>query len=575
MRYDKYDDYQMVLDAVFCNILIFDADGQFTYYNQAAGVLFRELGVDLDEVLYTRFSRFSDAVAEKVNPVNGKGRYLIDLDAHHIVCNVQPLVRDGKRQGTIFILHESMQSNCIMQELDVTNGLLQEINIFVESSHDGFMVTDHKGVIIRVNAAFEKAFSVTRQNVVGRTVNDLVEDGVYSESAVLKVLEERAAATVSVNKGEKNFIATGTPVFDVVGNLSSVVVNVRDITELNDLQTRLAHQRMVAEGYVRELACMQQKGGERWIVHSKVMQTIMDTVKTIAQVDSTILVTGESGTGKEVVVNQIHQISNRRDKPMIKINCGAIPGTLFESELFGYEEGAFTGARRKGKAGFFELANGGILFLDEIGELDMNLQVKLLRVIQEGEVTRIGGTQTNHVDVRIIAATNKDLWQQVQDGKFRQDLYYRLNVINIEVPPLRERKDDIIPLALYFLEKYNKKYGKQKELSMALGKVLMALEWPGNIRELENMIENMVVLVQGNLLGPGDLPLRYRQPIVEEECAQVFVQGILPMKEAVRQTESQLIRNAQEKYTTTRELARALGVDQSTICRKMEKLFEQ
>lgn len=571
------DGYRAILDTIFCSILVFDGNGQLIHCNCAARNFFHGLGIDPERAYFTRFEAFSEPMAERVDLISGKGRYIIELEGRQVVCNVHPWVIDGVRRGTIFILHESMHSNCIMQELDVTNSLLQEINIFVESSHDGILVTDSQGVVIRVNAAFERAFSVLRREVIGRNVTELIAEGLYLDSAALKVLETRETATVVLKQKGKRLIATGTPAFDICGSFTSVVVNIRDITELNDLQSRLEHQRMVAEGYIRELTFIQSQNapGADFVVHSKEMQHIMDTIKTISQVDSTLLITGESGTGKEVIVNQVHRSSNRRDKPIIKINCGAIPASLFESELFGYEDGAFTGARRRGKAGFFELANEGTLFLDEIGELDLDLQVKLLRVIQEGEVTRIGGTKTLHVDVRIIAATNRDLWQQVQEGKFRQDLYYRLNVINIEVPPLRERRDDVIPLAVHFIEKYNQKYSKHKELSMELGKILRSLDWLGNIRELENLIENMVVLVQRDVLYPEDLPPRYRQSGAEVSACQVTVHGIMPLKEAIQQVESQLLFHAQEKYTTTREIAKALGVDQSTVSRKMGTLLHR
>ena len=571
------DGYRAILDTIFCSILVFDSGGLLIHCNCAARNFFHGLGIDPERAYFTRFEAFSEPMAERVDLISGKGRYIIELEGRQVVCNVHPWVIDGVRRGTIFILHESMHSNCIMQELDVTNSLLQEINIFVESSHDGILVTDSQGVVIRVNAAFERAFSVLRREVIGRNVTELIAEGLYLDSAALKVLETRETATVVLEQKGKRLIATGTPAFDICGSFTSVVVNIRDITELNDLQSRLEHQRMVAEGYIRELTFIQSQNapGADFVVHSKEMQHIMDTIKTISQVDSTLLITGESGTGKEVIVNQVHRSSNRRDKPIIKINCGAIPASLFESELFGYEDGAFTGARRRGKAGFFELANEGTLFLDEIGELDLDLQVKLLRVIQEGEVTRIGGTKTLHVDVRIIAATNRDLWQQVQEGKFRQDLYYRLNVINIEVPPLRERRDDVIPLAVHFIEKYNQKYSKHKELSMELGKILRSLDWLGNIRELENLIENMVVLVQRDVLYPEDLPPRYRQSGAEVSACQVTVHGIMPLKEAIQQVESQLLFHAQEKYTTTREIAKALGVDQSTVSRKMGTLLHR
>ncbi len=472
--------------------------------------------------------------------------------------------------AAVVLLHESMHSHCVMQELDVTNGLLQEINIFVESSHDGFLATDSHGVVIRVNAAFERAFSVPCRDVLGRNVAELVSEGLYPESAALKVVESQEAATVVIERKDKRLIATGTPAFDACGAFSSVVVNLRDITELNDLQNKLEHQRMVTQGYIQELNFLQnQNAAPQFVTHSKAMRQISDTIKAISRVDSTLLITGEPGTGKEVVVNQVHRSSNRANQPIIRINCGAIPASLFEAELYGYEDGAFSGVRQKGKAGFFEMAHKGTLFLDEIGELDLDLQVKLLRVIQEGAVTRIGGTRPLPVDVRIIAATSRDLWQLVREGKFRQDLYYRLDVINIEVPPLRERRDNILPFAIHFIGKFNEKYGKHKELSMELGKIMRKLDWPGNIQELENLIETMVVLVQNDVIVPDDLPHRYRQPGSDGGLSQVSVLGIMPLKEAVQEVERQLLIRAQEQYPATREMARALGMDQSTISRKL------
>lgn len=569
----RHEDYEAVLDTIFCSILLFDEEAKLVHYNKSARLMFEDMGCKLEQKLYTSFDEFTSLLGKELEYRKGNGRCRVEWKNRYLICNVQPWITKGKQRGTILVLHESLQSNCIMQELDVTSSLLKEVTIFVESSHDGFLVTDSKGTVIRVNVAWEKVFGVDRKNVIGKNVKELIAEGIYSESAALQVVKTKNVATVIIKKDKKRIIATGTPVFDGNGVFSSVVVNVRDITELNNLQNRLEQQRLVAEGYVRELAFIKNQNGMPIVAHSKEMKNIMDTIKSLSRVNSTVLVTGESGTGKEVIVNQIHQNSVRRKKPFIKINCGAIPAALFESELFGYEEGAFTGAKRQGKAGFFEMANEGTLFLDEIGELDLSLQVKLLRVIQEGEVTRIGGTKTIHVDVRIIAATNKDLWRQVQEGTFRQDLYYRLNVINIEVPPLRKRRDDIIPLAVLFLENFNKQYEKKKEISAELGKVFLEMEWPGNIRELENLIESMVVLTQDRWMEPKDLPVRYREYAAVNEEGKVVVTGILPLKEAILQTERKLLDIAREKYTTTRAMAKALEVNQSTISRKIEKVY--
>ena len=343
------------------------------------------------------------------------------------------------------------------------------------------------------------------------------------------------------------------------------------MSELNDLRQKLEQQQMIAEKYSKELAhiARQQSAQTSFVACSREMKTILATIHSISEVDSTVLISGESGTGKEMVVNEIYASSMRSYRPIIKVNCGAIPPALFESELFGYEDGAFTGARRKGKPGFFELAHMGTLFLDEVGELPLEMQVKLLRVLQEGEIIRIGGSKPISVDVRIIAATNRDLWEMTEEGTFRQDLYYRLNVINIEVPPLRQRRDDIIPLVMHMLERFNQKYGKHKEIPIELGKVLRELPWRGNVRELENLIENLVVLCPEDVLTPEHLPVRYQRG--QNPASQVEIRGILPMKDMVRRAERQLIANAQAQYSSMQEVAKALGVDVSTISRKLSR----
>ena len=259
-------------------------------------------------------------------------------------------------------------------------------------------------------------------------------------------------------------------------------------------------------------------------------------------------------------------MSNRKDGPYIKINCGAIPPTLIESEIFGYERGAFTGAERNGKLGIFELANHGTLFLDEVSEIPLTLQAKFLRVLQENEFMRVGGTKQISVDVRIIAATNKDLLEEVNNGTFRKDLYYRLNVVAINIPPLRERKDDILPLSLFFLDKYNKKYNMDRVISPEVMDAFMTYKWDGNIRELQNTVERMVVLSPHNMIGKESLPEAITN---SRRKTVVHVDGIIPLREAHQMVEDMLIQMVKEKYSTTTQMAEALGVDQSTISRKL------
>lgn len=555
--------YQSALDTIYCAIIILDQAGKILYVNESARKMVEGASVVFEELL--------ECLGQEVDLVRGSGRYQIDVGPARIVCRVNPRYLSGERHGSTIVLHQSKHSECVMQEMDVVSSIFEELNVCLESSHDGIMVSDGMGNVIRLNAALEKLIGVKRRDILGRNVADLVQEGVYESSAILQVIESGKTATVVIDHNGRQLLITGSPVYNANSAMTAVVANIRDMSELNDLRQKLEQQQMIAEKYSKELAhiARQQSAQTSFVACSREMKTILATIHSISEVDSTVLISGESGTGKEMVVNEIYASSMRSCRPIIKVNCGAIPPALFESELFGYEDGAFTGARRKGKPGFFELAHMGTLFLDEVGELPLEMQVKLLRVLQEGEIIRIGGSKPISVDVRIIAATNRDLWEMTEEGTFRQDLYYRLNVINIEVPPLRQRRDDIIPLVMHMLERFNQKYGKHKEIPIELGKVLRELPWRGNVRELENLIENLVVLCPEDVLTPEHLPVRYQRG--QNPASQVEIRGILPMKDMVRRAERQLIANAQAQYSSMQEVAKALGVDVSTISRKLSR----
>ena len=555
--------YQSALDTIYCAIIILDQAGKILYVNESARKMVEGSSVVFEELL--------ECLGQEVDLVRGSGRYQIDVGPARIVCRVNPRYLSGERHGSTIVLHQSKHSECVMQEMDVVSSIFEELNVCLESSHDGIMVSDGMGNVIRLNAALEKLIGVKRRDILGRNVADLVQEGVYESSAILQVIETGKTATVVIDHNGRQLLITGSPVYNANSAMTAVVANIRDMSELNDLRQKLEQQQMIAEKYSKELAhiARQQSAQTSFVACSREMKTILATIHSISEVDSTVLISGESGTGKEMVVNEIYASSMRSYRPIIKVNCGAIPPALFESELFGYEDGAFTGARRKGKPGFFELAHMGTLFLDEVGELPLEMQVKLLRVLQEGEIIRIGGSKPISVDVWIIAATNRDLWEMTEEGTFRQDLYYRLNVINIEVPPLRQRRDDIIPLVMHMLERFNQKYGKHKEIPIELGKVLRELPWRGNVRELENLIENLVVLCPEDVLTPEHLPVRYQRG--QNPASQVEIRGILPMKDMVRRAERQLIANAQAQYSSMQEVAKALGVDVSTISRKLSR----
>ena len=555
--------YQSALDTIYCAIIILDQAGKILYVNESARKMVEGSSVVFEELL--------ECLGQEVDLVRGSGRYQIDVGPARIVCRVNPRYLSGERHGSTIVLHQSKHSECVMQEMDVVSSIFEELNVCLESSHDGIMVSDGMGNVIRLNAALEKLIGVKRRDILGRNVADLVQEGVYESSAILQVIESGKTATVVIDHNGRQLLITGSPVYNANSAMTAVVANIRDMSELNDLRQKLEQQQMIAEKYSKELAhiARQQSAQTSFVACSREMKTILATIHSISEVDSTVLISGESGTGKEMVVNEIYASSMRSYRPIIKVNCGAIPPALFESELFGYEDGAFTGARRKGKPGFFELAHMGTLFLDEVGELPLEMQVKLLRVLQEGEIIRIGGSKPISVDVRIIAATNRDLWEMTEEGTFRQDLYYRLNVINIEVPPLRQRRDDIIPLVMHMLERFNQKYGKHKEIPIELGKVLRELPWRGNVRERENLIENLGGLCPEDVLTPEHLPVRYQRG--QDPASQVEIRGILPMKDMVRRAERQLIANAQAQYSSMQEVAKALGVDVSTISRKLSR----
>jgi len=349
-----------------------------------------------------------------------------------------------------------------------------------------------------------------------------------------------------------------------------VVINSRDISEIYELREELSKAKEMEKIYFKQFSEpdseLFDKNSDIVVVDPK-MKEIFSLAKKISNFNTTVLITGESGVGKEVVASYIHnENALKKDMPFVAVNCGAIPENLLESELFGYVEGAFTGASKGGKAGLFEAANGGTLFLDEIGEMSLSLQVKLLRALETRTVTRLGSAEASPVDIRVIAATNKNLLEKVEAGSFREDLFYRLNVVSIQIPPLRERTDDIAPLALKFIHKFNRQYGQNKKFTYEVMKELEGYSWPGSIRQLKNVIENMVIVSNNEYLQLNDLPWITGAKIQGEKK-----QGELPLQEAMDQLEFQILFNAQKKYGSSRKIADALKVDQSTIVRKLKK----
>lgn len=399
---------------------------------------------------------------------------------------------------------------------------------------------------------------------IGRKIEELIEHKILLRPATLavKCLDSgRSESTLYAEENGERYLITGIPLLEK-GAIVAVIVIEKTISPFIVLAKELVSEEQKSKPGSKE------KAGKSLIYQSKVMCELVDLANRVAKQDVTVLIQGESGTGKEVIANLIHSSSSRSEHSFVKINCGAIPENLLESELFGYEPGAFTGADVKGKCGLFEAADGGTLFLDEIGTMPLHLQVKLLRAIQEKEIIRIGGADYIPVDIRIIAATNADLKKEVERGSFREDLYYRLNVVPITLPPLRDRKADIKPLTDYFMNKFNKKYYIEKQMDESAWKLLHKYSWPGNIRELENVMERLVVTTKSKTIHGGDIERIFSDFQVEG----TFEQKIgTDLKDRVENFEKKLILSQMSYYSRSQELADALGIDKSTLTRKMKK----
>ena len=440
---------------------------------------------------------------------------------------------------------------------------IKELNAILNSVTDGLYITDGKGVTLRVNKAFEKMSGIKERDVIGINVRELVKTGVYDKSVSLLVLESQKTVSLVENlPNGKKALLTGTPVFNDSGKIFRVVTTLRDMEELNILESQLQHTEKKNEKYRQELSNLRllQLDMKDIVIHAQSMRNIIRMAFQLGEVDSTVLITGESGVGKEIVTRAIHCSSRNENRPLITAVCSAIPENLLESELFGYEKGSFTGADRSGKPGLFEIAEGGTLFLDEIGDISLNIQVKLLRAIQEKEITRIGGRKPLKIDVRIIAATNKNLRELTQKGTFRKDLYYRLNVVPIQVPPLRERREDILPLVIHYLEKFNRKFEKNVRFTKEALILFERYDWPGNVRELGNTIERMVVLTSEHLIREKDVKEHFREDLII--LPEISMNRIPALNEAVAILEKQIILSAWKKFRSTRKIAGVLEISQ-------------
>lgn len=484
----------------------------------------------------------------------------------------------GEVEGLIIVVQDLPMVEEMALEIEYIKDLNKDLNAILSTIYDEILVVNAKGELLRYGEnIIEDFWQVDVKTLIGKNILDFEDQGLFTPSVIRLVMEKRKkVSVVQETRTGRKILAVGNPVFNEKGALDRIIIASRDITETTRLKTELKEMKEISARYKKELNQFKNKDRflKKMIYCSPKMEKIMHQVKKIAEFSSTVLLSGESGVGKEVIAQAIHQFGKRSEKPFLKLNCGAIPETLLESELFGYVKGAFTGAEKNGKEGYFKQADGGILFLDEIGELPVHLQVKLLRVLQEQEVIPIGSTTPIKIDVQIIAATNQNLAKMVEEGRFREDLYYRLNVIPIRIPPLRERPEDISLLAFHFLQQLNEKYGRKFYLTPDAINVLECYPWPGNVRELQNIIERLVVTADHAAIDGGFVS-QFLTFGSERKKMKPVVTRIMPLQEAMESVEEQLILLAMNQYKTTTKAAKALGISQSSVSRKYQKILNK
>jgi PAS domain S-box-containing protein len=453
---------------------------------------------------------------------------------------------------------------------------LAMLQAIIENFQEEIFVTDSLGQILLVNPRGEQIIGKKAVDLEGHMVEELVQKDLISSSGALAVLKgkKKIAIMQHLKKGNRWRLCTGVPVLNKENEILFTLCTSKDMTELIEIKKELEDVENELKRKDSELHNIQDElfAQVNFISSSAQMREIKETIKKIAPLDLTVLIQGETGAGKEVVARAIHALSPRRKGSFVKISCASFPDSLISSELFGYESGAFTGADCKGRKGKIELAQGGTLFLDEIGEISQDLQIKLLEFLQDMELYRIGGTKKIKVDTRIITATNRNLQVDVTEGRFRKDLYYRLNLIPIHIPPLRERPDDIPALINYYLDLYNRKHVRNISFDDRVVKKFMNHEWPGNVRELEHTLERAVVMHSDDINTREGLVKLIMGTQTKREG--VCCPDIIPYKQAKRELERELVEKAYKVYGSTYKAAAVLGIAQSTVVRILKRIEE-
>ena len=501
-----FNEFKIILNNVFNEIITVDRNNKIFFVNKAASILFgidskNSLGKNVNELIHnSELTCFLSTKKEELKKP-------IIINNLNLILSIIPVHDDKGVAGSILIFSNVTNHGELLHKLDKERNSSEILNTVIETAYDGMVIIDKRGIITMISKAYTEFLGIAREDAIGKHVTKVIEN-----TRMQIVLETGREEVAELHKIKGSYmIASRIPIIkngEIIGVVGKVLF--RNVKELNSLYKRIS----VIE---KELATYKSKLREFNAANYSLKNIIGESdpiilakaiVEKAAHTSSNVLVLGESGTGKEIFAHAIHSESNRHEGPFVKVNCAAIPSDLLESELFGYEAGAFTGAKKEGKMGKFEIANEGTIFLDEIGDMPLHMQVKLLRVIQEREVEKVGGVASKKINIRIIAATNRNLEKLVLEGKFREDLYYRLNVVTIEIPPLRERGNDIVLISNHLLKKLSIDLDKKVTgISKEAEHYLKTYEWKGNVRELENILERAINIMEDReTINVQDLP---------------------------------------------------------------------
>ena len=454
--------------------------------------------------------------------------------------------------------------------------LLEYMEQAFDVFQDGIWISDADSTCLFVNKKYEELSGFSKAWMTGRKATSIVAEGIFDVAVNPEVISTgRPVSKIQTLSTGQHLSLDGFPIFDGDGKVVMCITFIRDISTIVNMENKLAHQRGLLNTLVRITnSDGLQPGDEGSFIFGSSMEAFLSKARIMAQTDISVLILGETGVGKDVMAQRIHAMSRRADKPFIKVDCGSISPNLIESELFGYVGGAFSGASRSGRIGLIEAAAGGTVFFDEIGELPLTLQTRLLRFLQDGVIVRVGANTPKNVDVRVIAATNKDLEKAVARGEFRSDLYYRLKIAVLNIPPLRRRKDDIIPLARFFLQYFSRRYNRAMTLGDDVEPLLLSYDWPGNVRELKGIIQEAVVTCPKNVVRPYHLPIASsalpREPAPSD--TEFDFEG-KDYHDIMREMECRMLRAAIARFSGNMTAAsKMLRMDRSTMFRKIKDL---